>query len=58
MDSFYLSGIVESFTLLRILRNHYAHAQTTAIFPRAALLWGEIASGDNFAICLASLPKV
>lgn len=58
MDSFYLSSIVQSFTLLCILRNHYAHAQTTAIFPRAALLRDEIASGENFAICLASLPKV
>lgn len=58
MDSFYLSSIVESFTLLCILRNHYAHAQATAIILRAALSWGEIASGENFARCLASLPKV
>lgn len=58
MDSFYLSSIVESFTLLCILRNHYAHAQATAIIPRAALLWGGTASGENFARCLVSLPKV
>lgn len=36
MDPLSLSSKVESFTLLRILKNQYAQTQARAIFPTAA----------------------